>query len=144
MNPDERQEGGRSTSGEPGRPVTGETNGGFARLREFTTDALRYWEVRRLFYIILLSAIVLAHFIARWPASRAIVTVDSILGLFALAVLANVAYSAVYIADLFIQLSGFRESRRTWRRALLLVGFALAAVITHFMSRGIVAGHGHG
>jgi len=34
-----------------------------------------------------------------------------VLGLFLLAVLANVAYSAVYVADVFIQSSGFRASR---------------------------------
>jgi hypothetical protein len=39
------------------------------QLRELTTDALRYWEIRRLFYNALLAVIVLAHFAAAWPAS---------------------------------------------------------------------------
>jgi len=51
-------------------------------------------------------------------------------------VVANVAYSAVYVADVFIQFSGFRNSRMQWRWALLVVGFAFAAVITHFVSAG--------
>ncbi len=127
---------------EHGRAAVGETNGLLPRLREFTTDAIRYWEIRRLIYNLLLAVVVVAHFIAYWPASWSVLTFDAFLGLFVLAVLANVAYSAVYVVDVFIQLSGFRESRRTWRVPVLVVGFAFAAVITHFMSRGLFAGHG--
>jgi hypothetical protein len=103
-------------------------------LRELTTDALSYWEPRRLVYNLLLAAVVLAHFFAAWPASKSAVTFDGVLGLFILAVLANVAFSAVYVADVFIQSSGFRPTRYVWRWVLLLVGFAFAAVLTHFMS----------
>lgn len=111
----------------------------FHHLRELTTDALRYWEVRRVVYNIVLASIFLGHFIAAWPASRLTVTFDSTLALFLLAVLANLAFSAVYVADVFIQFSGFRESRSSWRWLLLLVGFAFAAVITHFVSSGMFA-----
>jgi energy-coupling factor transporter transmembrane protein EcfT len=57
-----------------------------------------------------------------------------------LAVLANIAYSAVYVADVFIQFSGFRTSRLRWRWLLLLVGFAFAGVLTHFFSNGMFEG----
>ena len=108
-----------------------------SHLRELITDALRYWELRRLFYNALLALIVLAHFAVSWPASRSSVGFDEILGLFLMAVLANVAYSAVYLADLFIQLSGFRASRTRWRWVLLGVGFTFAAVLTHFFAGGM-------
>jgi drug/metabolite transporter (DMT)-like permease len=108
-------------------------------LREITTDALRYWEVRRILYNALLAAIVVAHFVAAWPASKAVLTGDTRLLVFLLAVMANVAYCAAYIADVFIQLSGFRAQRRRWRLALLVVGCAFAAVLTHFMSMGLFA-----
>jgi len=52
-------------------------------------------------------------------------------------VLANVAYSTVYVADVFIQLSGFHAKRAAWRRVLLVVGFAFAAILTHFFASGI-------
>ena len=107
---------------------------GLTQLREFTTDALRYWELRRLFYNLLLAAIVAGHFIAAWPASGSTITFNGVLRLFVLAVLANIAYSAVYVADVFIQLSGFRAGRMRWRWVLLLVGFSFAAVLTHFFS----------
>lgn len=110
------------------------------QLRGLVTDALRYWELRRLFYNALLGMIVLGHFLASWPASRSAVTSDGALGLFVLAVLANVAYSAVYVPDVFIQFSGFRSSRARWRLVLLVVGFAFAAVLTHFVSGGAFGG----
>jgi hypothetical protein len=112
----------------------------FGQLRELTTDALRYWELRRAFYNALLAVIVLGHFAASWPVSRSSVTFDGILGLFLLAVLANVAYSAVYVADVFIQFSGFRASRARWRWVLLIVGFAFAGALTHFFSSGMFIG----
>jgi len=80
---------------------------------------------------------VLGHFAASWPGSRSFITFDGALGLFLLAVLANVAYSVVYVADVFIQFSGFRASRARWRWVLLLVGFAFAGVLTHFFASGI-------
>jgi hypothetical protein len=111
-------------------------------LREVTTDALRYWELRRLFYNAVLVAVVGAHFVAAWPISRSFLTFDGLLGLFLLAVLANVAYSTVYLADIFIQLSGFRSTRGVWRRVLLVVGFAFAATLTHFFASGMFTGRG--
>lgn len=108
---------------------------------ELITDALRYWELRRVLYNILLTVVFLGHFLAAWPDSRASLTLDGFLALFGLAVLANVAFSAVYVADLFIQLSGFRESRRSWRWLLLIVGFAFAAILTHFISADLVLPH---
>jgi hypothetical protein len=112
----------------------------FGQLRELITDALRYWELRRPFYNALLALIVFGHFAASWPASRVFITFDGVLGLFMLAVLANVAYSVVYVPDVFIQFSGFRASRARWRWILLAVGFAFAAVLTHFFSSGMFAG----
>jgi len=116
-----------------------ETPNIFGQLRELITDALRYWEIRRVFYNALLAIIVLGHVAASWPASRSTVTVDGVLGLFLLAVLANVAYSIVYVADVFIQFSGFRGSRGRWRWVLLIVGFTFAGVLTHFFSTGLFA-----
>ena len=111
-------------------------------LRDLTTDALQYWERSRVFYNALLAVIVAAHFAAAWPRSHGSLTLDATLGLFVLAVLANVAYSTVYVADVFIQLSGFYAARPIWRRALLTVGFAFAAVLTHFFSSGMFTGRG--
>ena len=102
-------------------------------LRDVATDALRYWETRRLVYNAILALIVVGYFTAAWPGSKASLTLDSALHLFLLAVFANVLYCAAYIADGFVQLSGFRQSWSHWRWVLLLVGTAVAAIITRFV-----------
>jgi hypothetical protein len=107
-------------------------------LRDMSADALRYWERRRIAYNLLLAAVVIVYFIAGWPQSRGVVTLDGALSLFLLAVLANVAYCTAYLADIFLQLSAVDEQRRRWRTVLLLVGFTFAAVLTRFFAMGFV------
>lgn len=107
-----------------------------SRFREFAGDALRYWEIRRLAYNFILAAIVVGHFIAAGP-DVPLFSDSRPLFLFALAVLANVAYSVVYVPDMFIQYAGFRDTRRYWRWAFILAGFGLAAVLTHMFSFGL-------
>jgi hypothetical protein len=60
-------------------------------LREGATDAILFWEPRRLIYNAVLAAIVLFYFAKSYPASNLQLTLDSAQGLFILAVLANVA-----------------------------------------------------
>src|SRR5436189_2276792 len=73
--------------------------------REAISDSIRYWEPRRLLYNAVLLLVVGGWFIAGWPASKDALNVDLVLGLFILAVLANVAYCAVYLPDLALQFS---------------------------------------
>src|SRR5215469_14822100 len=73
--------------------------------REAITDAIRYWEPRRLLDNALLAGIVLFYFFYFFranPSLRASLTVDGFLGLFLLAVLANVAYCAAYVVDVLL------------------------------------------
>jgi hypothetical protein len=120
----------RSDSAAPGR-------GFFARLSRYAANALRYWEPRRLIYNGVLALVVVLHFCLRWPASRAMLSIDMVLGLFLLAVLANIAYCAVYFADLFVQFAGLDAAWRWGRVILLTVGTAFAATITHFFATGV-------
>lgn len=100
-------------------------------------SGLRYWEPRRLIYNAVLVAVVAAHLLADWPGSLDRLSFDVFLGLFFLAVLANIAYCAAYLADLFLQFSGL-EAAWQWGRPILLgVGTGFAATITHFFSRAI-------
>jgi hypothetical protein len=107
---------------------------------ELASDALRYWEPRRLLYNLALFAVVLTHFYISWPGSKLFLTKDTFFGLFLLAVLANVAYCASYAVDLFVQFSGQRATWSRWRWCVLAVGTAFAAVITHFVMSGILGG----
>ena len=121
-------------------PVKGSTEGA-ARptFGDLASDALRYWEPRRLLYNAALLAAVLLHYCVGWPGSRAFVTRDTLLAFFVLAVLANVAYCAAYAVDLFVQFSGQRAAWARWRWVLLLTGIAFGAVIAHFVTMDILA-----
>jgi len=100
--------------------------------RDYLSNAIRYWEPRRILYNLLLAAIVIAHYVAKLPFSRTALPLDSLLLLFLLAVVANVAYCAAYVPDVFAQMSGLRETWLQFRRVVLAVGLAFAGVLTHF------------
>ncbi len=105
---------------------------------ELATEALRYWEPRRLVYNAILAAVVLIHFIAAWPASKRFLMQDTVLAVFLLAVLANVFYCAAYAVDLFVQSSGVRAAWPRWRWALFVTGAAFGAVLAHFITRNVL------
>jgi hypothetical protein len=106
-------------------------------LRELLTNAIRYWEPRRLLYNAVLSAIVITYFVVGLPASRHVLSVDLFLGLFLLAVLANVAYCAAYIVDVFAQSSGIQEQWQKCRWMLLAIGTTFAGIITRAFALGM-------
>jgi hypothetical protein len=108
-------------------------------LRDNLTAAIRFWEPRRVIYNAVLAAIVIAYFAAGYPASKAMLSVDFALGVFLLAVVANVAYCAAYLVDVFVQASGFRDVWLRSRWVLFAVGTAFAAVITRFVAMGMFA-----
>ena len=105
--------------------------------RESLTDAIRYWEPLRLVYNAVLAVIVLVYFWMGYPASKADLSVNLILLIFILAVLANIAYCAVYLADIFAQASGYRETWRKYRWVLFAIGLLFAGVLTRFWAAGL-------
>ena len=107
-----------------------------ARVREAVSEALGYWEPRRIAYNAVLALIVLAYFAINWPYSRTVVSFDGVLVVFVLAVLANICYCAAYLGDVFVQTSGYRESWLKRRWVLLVVGIAFAAIITRWFAIG--------
>jgi hypothetical protein len=109
-------------------------------LREWATDAIRYREQPRIIYNLVLTVVVVLCFWVRLPASRAMVSVNFLLLLFMLAVLANVAYCAAYAVDMFAQASGFRELWQRYRWVLFGVGLAFAAAIARFWCLAAFAG----
>ena len=106
-------------------------------VREYATEAIRYWEPLRVIYDLALAAVVVAYFAAGHPASKQNLTTDSILVLFLLAVVANVAYCTAYIVDIFAQMSDFRELWRSARWISFAVGLPFAAILTRFVSIGV-------
>jgi hypothetical protein len=104
------------------------------RLRQAVSDAIGYWEPRRIAYNAVLALVVVTYFALNWPLSRTVVSFDSVFLLFVLAVLANICYCAAYLADIFIQLSGFRRMWQKWRWLLFVIGLAFAAIITRWFA----------
>ena len=127
------------TDGERRTPGTPSVGDFIANLAGHAANALTYWEPRRLVYNAILALVVLGHVVAAWPESRRRLTVDAALGLFFLAVLANICYCAVYVVDLFVQFSGLHRPWRRGRVALLAIGTAFAGVIAHFFIASLLA-----
>ncbi len=98
-------------------------------MSEILTDALRYWEPRRIPYNSILAAIVIALFVANWPASLDRVTPELLEMFFVLAVLANVAYCAAYVADVFAQSSAFQATWRRHRWIIFAIGVVFASIL---------------
>ena len=106
-------------------------------LRESVTGAIRYWEPRRLAYNGVLALIILIYFGLGYPSSRSTLSVDLVLSVFLLAVVANVAYCSAYPVDIFVCASSYGEQWKKYRRVVFVVGLLFAAVITRFFALGM-------
>ena len=116
--------------------------GEFVSFRVALTDAMRYWEPRRVLYNLVLAVVVAIHAILTWlgPGPVPAITSDPLLSLFLLAVLANVAYCAAYVPDIPAQLSGFRSQWLRLRFVVFLVGTTFAAILAHVYARSFFMG----
>ena len=104
--------------------------------RESATDAIRYWEPRRLIYNAVLAVIVLVCFALRYPAAKYALSFDFAQFLFVLAVLANIAYCAAYPVDVFAQISGYGDLWKRHRWIMFVVGVLFAGILTRFFALG--------
>lgn len=95
-------------------------------------DALHYWELRRIVYNLLLTAVVVTWIAATWPHFRPAFTWSSLLALVVFALIANVCYCAAYLADLPLQYSSLRDAWRRWRWSLWLVGTLFAILLANY------------
>lgn len=101
-------------------------------LRAIFDDALRFWELRRIPYNLVLAAVVALWIAFTWRHFHAAVIGPAIVVLFVMAALANVLYSVAYCLDVFIQFSSFRELWRRYRWAVWLAGTFLAVALANF------------
>ncbi|HJU09079.1 MAG TPA: hypothetical protein VJ727_11440 [Rhodanobacteraceae bacterium] len=96
------------------------------------SDAIAYWEPRRLIYNAALAAVVVAFAVIFWTQIRVHLGFEPILVLVVLAVLANICYCAAYVADVPMQLSAFRQRWRHWRWALWLFGMSFGVALAWY------------
>jgi len=69
------------------------------------SDAIGFWEPRRLPYNLVLAAVVLVWLMATWPHFLPAFRLSNLLRLAVLGLIANVLYCATYFVDLPFQLS---------------------------------------
>ncbi|HLA70595.1 MAG TPA: hypothetical protein VK624_03725 [Steroidobacteraceae bacterium] len=102
--------------------------------RDMISNAIRYWELRRVLYNAVLVVVVVLAFVGEWPEAQQALNFESLLSLFILAVLANVAYCAAYLPDMAFQYSSMRAVWLEWRFLLLALGILFAATLTYFFA----------
>ena len=99
--------------------------------RAFLTDAIRFWEPRRVIYNLVLAVVVVVWLVASWPHFRPMFTLHSLLLLTILALLANVCYCAAYLVDIPMQsLSADALKRLRW--VLWVIGTLFAVVFENY------------
>jgi hypothetical protein len=101
------------------------------------TNAIGYWEPRRLLFNLALAVVVVFHFVAGLPLSTSALSFDLGLNFFILAVLANVLFTSAYVPDLAMQFSGYREFWLKNRWILLLLGTTFACAVANFFARAM-------
>jgi len=95
-------------------------------------EAARFWERARPLYNGILAVIVLFWLVLTWPHFRPALTLGSFEAFVVLGLLANLCYSAAYLADLFIQLLVPGPSRRRARIALFVMGTLFALLLENY------------
>jgi len=99
--------------------------------RAFLTDAVRFWEPRRVIYNLVLAVVVVIWLVASWPHFRPMFTLHSLLLLTILALLANVCYCAAYLVDIPMQsLSADALKRLRW--VLWVIGTLFAILFENY------------
>jgi len=103
-----------------------------ASFRALLTDSIRFWELRRIFYNLALSAVVVAWLVVTWPHFRPALTLTSLFLFLILALLANACYCAVYLVDIPLQHSALAAVWRRRRWLLFLAGTLFAILLENY------------
>lgn len=99
--------------------------------RRFLRTAARYWEFRRIVYNVALLVLAGMWVSLTWPAFATALTGATLLDLFLIAVLANVAYCVVYLVDILVQRSTWRAGWLRHRWLLWVAATVLAVALAH-------------
>jgi hypothetical protein len=101
-------------------------------IRQTLADAARFWEPRRILYNLVLAAVTAAWFVRAWPNFRTEFTLQGIIPLSVLALIANLLYCAAYFVDVPMQFTPFSAIWKRHRWTLWLAGMLLAFVMTNY------------
>ena len=101
-------------------------------LQDNLRDAIRYWEIRRILYNLVLAAAAVWWVVGTWPHFLPAYRMRTIPALIVLAGLANLCYCAVYVVEALVQGAGGGDAWRLRRRWLWGVGMLLALLIENY------------
>jgi hypothetical protein len=100
--------------------------------RGLFADALRFWEPRRIVYNLVLAAVVMVWLVASWPHFRPAFTLQSLLLLAILGLLANACYCAAYLLDIPMQSLSVGGALRRQRWGLWVIGTLFAILLANY------------
>ena len=106
-----------------------------SKIKEIISNAIRYWEIRRVIYNAILVLIVIISGIRKGGIPK--IGIDVIYTFFVLAIAANAFYCSAYVIDFFVQLSDFQEKWKKYRWILFCIGTALASTFAWKISSAI-------
>jgi|HubBroStandDraft_6_1064221.scaffolds.fasta_scaffold189461_1 hypothetical protein len=116
----------------PSTPSPSLTNSPSGPFRPILSDAIHFWEPRRLYYNLVLTAAAFTWVAATWPHFRPAFTLVSLPPLTVLALLANVCYCAAYLVDIPMQQSTLSTAWKRYRWILWLVGTLFALLLANY------------
>jgi len=93
---------------------------------------LRFWELRRLYYNLILSTVCLLWVVLSWPHFRPALTLSTLPPLLVLALLANLCYSAAYLLELPFLRPLLQKLWPRWRLTVWVLGTLLAVVLANY------------
>jgi hypothetical protein len=91
--------------------------------------AARYWEPRRIAYNLILAAVAVIWLVSTWPHFSPGLTLKSLLILLVLAAIANVCYSAAYLADILLKFSNLHNLWQRHKWSIWLTGTIFAVIL---------------
>jgi hypothetical protein len=95
-------------------------------------DSIRFWELRRVVYNLVLTAFAVTWLVVTWPHFRPALKLIPLLQFTVLGLLANVCYCAAYLVDIPMQNSALSAVWRRQRWALWLVGMLFAILLENY------------
>jgi hypothetical protein len=95
-------------------------------------NAIRYWEPRRLFYNLVLTAVVFTWIAASWPHFRPAFNLTALFLLVILGLIANACYCAAYLIDIPLQQSSLAARWKNRRWTLWWIGMLFAVLLANY------------
>lgn len=100
--------------------------------RGLMSDAVRYWEVRRVIYNAALFSLCVIWVLATWPHFRPAIAWWAVPPMAFLALVANVCYCTAYLVDIPMQQSSLGSVWRRRRWGLWVAGTVFAIVLANY------------